>query len=691
MPNFKNPNEYPNDYHNGKRTTPPNFLYQDNPDQYGQNLSQVSQNNFSNYQNQSQNSYPNVPPNYQSIPQYNNPNNSNSYFQVGSANATETVEIKKENPVWVVFLLAKWWLILLVTVLITLSFVGVYVILNQKPEEPIGSFNNVSATISGPTTLAKGIPQNWKIVIENREDTAIQQVELRLQFDKSFEFIKAISPRPFTPRGDIYKIARLDAPGQGISQAIIEIQGTTKGDIDEEIILKGVVSYTPDKLVNLQNAGKLPAGQNVRKSISTTTARTLTTAPQITIEMMTDNQVVQNGGEVELNVFFTNTSEQELKDLKVRMNYPDRGAFVYTASELISSNTSPIKTIPDDGNNIWFIPSLQRLQKQTLKIRGNVSGANGVKLTFSADLGIRSGSDYSTITQRVKDITIASQPIIANTFIEGKSGASFRPGEVINVVISYENRGTVPLRNVEIFGFLDDPASVLDWSQAKFIGGDRGNLNNNVVQWRGSNVNQLINLGTRVKGQLRYSVKVKDDDKFLQPGRKQNDYTITPKVQVQADNLQQTEFSGDTYKAQGGLMFEQKITDRGPEPGQINKRRFNVIWTFKTLQNNVNEVTVNTRTALPPNAWVASSITPVALVPQLSYDSTSGQITWKPNKIPGYAGLSTPVVTIGFDLIVESQTTNFNGIELFETNRITGTDEYTGQRYDQNGPAGKAN
>ena len=88
MPNFKNPNEYPNDYHNGKRTTPPNFLYQDNPDQYGQNLSQVSQNNFSNYQNQSQNSYPNVPPNYQSIPQYNNPNNSNSYFQVGSANAT---------------------------------------------------------------------------------------------------------------------------------------------------------------------------------------------------------------------------------------------------------------------------------------------------------------------------------------------------------------------------------------------------------------------------------------------------------------------------------------------------------------------------------------------------------------------------------------------------------------------------
>lgn len=658
--------------------------------QFGQNNSNLNQNsNQINNQNTNFNN-PNFEPNSgQNTDNYTN-STSNSYFQVGEPTMVIVEKEKKPSPAWVIFILAKWWLILLVVLGLTLSFVGVYVIFNQKPAEQIGSFNNVAATIEAPQTLAKGIPETWKIIIENKENTAIQQLEIRLTFDKSFEFIKAISPTPDVPRGDIYRITRLDPPGQGISQAIIEIQGTTKGNIDEEIIMTGQISYTPDKLIALENAGQLPSGQKTRRTISTTTARTRTTAAQVTIDMNPTNQVVQNGGEAEMNITFANTSEREIRDLKVRLNYPDKGAFVYTGSELISNSTEKVKNVPDDSNNIWFIPNLSRLQKQTLKVRGIVTGADSVKLTFSADLGIRSGNDYPTINSATKDVTIATQPILSNTSIEGKSGnAVFRPGEVLNIIINYENKGTVPLRNVEIFGFVEDPANLLDWAQAQFVGGDRGNLNNNTVQWRGSNVSQLVNLGTQVKGQVRYSVKVKDSQTFLQTSRKQNDYIIIPKVQIRADNLQQVEFAGNTYKSQGGLMFEQKITDRGPEPGQTNKRRFNVIWTFKTLQNQVNEVVVNTRTSLPPNTWVQSSITPISRVPELSYDPKNGNITWSPNKIPSYTGISSPIVTIGFDLIVETQSnSNFGGINLFETPKISGTDEVTGQRYDQDGTAG---
>ena len=720
MPNSNQDQQ--NNYQNFEQNwqNPPPNLYNSNNSSTNSNSSQNSQNknqfsnsqptnlqqfqeNSKNYKQSSNNFDTKTNPNFQNNPNFNYAQNNqiqgnlnqevpNSYFRVSEPEVIIVEKKVKTSPAWMVLALAKWWLILLIVLGLTLSVVGVYVIINQKPAEQISSFNNVSATIEAPASLAKGIPENWKIIIENKENTAIQQLEIRLNFDKSFEFIKAISPSPDVPRGDIYKIARLDPIGQGISQTIIEIQGTTKGNIDEEIVMDGTVSYTPDKLVTLENAGQLPAGQNVRRTIKTTMARTRTTAAQITIEMTATNQVVQNGGEAEINVTFVNTSEREIRDLKVRMNYPDKGAFVYTGSELITSSTDRVKNIPDDSNNIWLIPNLSRLQKQTLKIRGNVSGADGVKLTFGTDLGIKSGKDYPTINQAVKDITIATQPILVNTSIENKSGgANFRPGEVVNIVINYENKGTVPLRNVELFGFVDDPANILDWTQAQFVGGDRGNLNNKVVQWRGSNVSQLVNLGTQVKGQVRYSVKVKDTETFLQTGRKQNDYILIPKVQVRADNLQQIEFAGSTYKAQGGLTFEQKITDRGPEPGQINKRRYNIIWTFKSLQNNVNEVTVTTRSSLPPNSWVQSSITPIALVPQLNYDLRNGNISWTPSKIPAYTGISSPIVTIGFDLIVESQTTSFNGINLFEPTKITGTDEVTGQRYDQNGPIGLPN
>ena len=78
-------------------------------------------------------------------------------------------------------------------------------------------------------------------------------------------------------------------------------------------------------------------------------------------------------------------------------------------------------------------------------------------------------------------------------------------------------------------------------------------------------------------------------------------------------------------------------------------------------------------------------------MPQLNYDQRNGNISWTPSKIPAYTGISSPIVTIGFDLIVESQTTSFNGINLFEPTKITGTDEVTGQRYDQNGPIGLPN
>jgi hypothetical protein len=678
---------------------------QNGQNQFGQNNSNLNQNsnqinnqntNFNNpnFDSNSGQNTDNYNGNYSltSSPDINSnlPNNSNSYFQIGEPQVVIVEKKVEPTAAWKIFFIAKWWLILLIVLGLTLSFVGVYVVFNQKPAEQIGTFNNVAATIEAPQTLAKGIPETWKIIIENKENTAIQQLEIRLTFDKSFEFIKAISPTPDVPRGDIYKIARLDPLGQGISQAIIEIQGTTKGNIDEEIVMTGQVSYTPDKLIALENAGQLPSGQKTRRTISTTTVRTRTTAAQVTIDMNPTNQVVQNGGEAEMNITFANTSEREIRDLKVRMNYPDKGAFVYTGSELISSSTEKVKNVPDDSNNIWFIPNLSRLQKQTLKVRGVVTGADSVKLTFSADLGIRSGNDYPTINSATKDVTIATQPILSNTTIEGKSGnAIFRPGEVLNIVINYENKGTVPLRNVEIFGFVEDPAGLLDWTQAQFVGGDRGNLNNNTVQWRGSNVNQLVNLGTQVKGQVRYSVKVKDSQTFLQTGRKQNDYIIIPKVQIRADNLQQIEFAGNTYKSQGGLTFEQKITDRGPEPGQTNKRRFNVIWTFKTLQNQVNEVVVNTRTSLPPNTWVQSSITPISRVPELNYDPKNGNISWTPNKIPSYTGISSPIVTIGFDLIVEVQSnSNFGGINLFEVPKISGTDEVTNQRYDQDGQAG---
>ena len=232
MPNSNQDQQ--NNYQNSEQNwqNPPPNLYNSNNSSTNSNSGQNSQNknqfsnsqptnsqqfqeNSNNYKQSSNNFDTKNNPNFQNNPNFNYAQNNqiqgnlnqevpNSYFRVSEPDVIIVENKVKTSPAWMVLALAKWWLILLIVLGLTLSVVGVYVIINQKPAEQIGSFNNVSATIEAPASLAKGIPENWKIIIENKENTAIQQLEIRLNFDKSFEFINAISPSPDVPRGDTY-------------------------------------------------------------------------------------------------------------------------------------------------------------------------------------------------------------------------------------------------------------------------------------------------------------------------------------------------------------------------------------------------------------------------------------------------------------------------------------------------------
>jgi hypothetical protein len=587
-------------------------------------------------------------------------------------------------------ILKKWWLVLLVTSAIAVLFVGIFAffVLNRGTEV-VGSLNNVATKIDAPDSLSKGTPETWKVTIENREKTALQNVVVELEFDSNFEFIKSISPSPDRPQGDKYTIARLDANGEGIYQATIQFQGTTKGNIDEEIIVKGKTSYTPDSLIRLQNQGRLPAGQSTRKTVIIPESKTKTTAARISLQMSSREDSVQNNGEAEVTVLFRNTSEREIRDLRIRMSYPQ--GFTYTGSELRSDNFSSAKTQPDDGNNIWNVTSLQRLSEQTLKTRGTVFGAGGVGLTFRVDIEIRNGDNWQSIATTTRDVIIASKPLVVSTKIDGKGGASlFRPGETLNVVINYENQGTNILKNVEILGSIDDPADLLDWSTAQFTGGDRGNIDNKVIRWGGNNVPQLTNLGVKVKGELRYTIKAKENADFIKSTKNQNEYILIPQAKAQAQSLQQIQTPGEIVKAKGDLIFEQKVNLLPADPNQSNKRKYQVIWTFKSLQSQVNQVTIKTRTTLPTNAWDPSSITPAIRNNEISYNPSSGEIIWNTAKVPSLAGISNTPVSISFNLTVELPTGGGSGdIELFKTTTINGTDDFTGEKYDKSGDGSK--
>jgi hypothetical protein len=624
------------------------------------------------YGNQQQNGY------YQNI---ENQLAQNPYFQVEQTPATPPVakegEPKPPGKFLIFsnlgdFLIKKWWLVLIFVILVSLVTVALYTFsLSQKT--PVSSYTKVESRIEGPATSPSGSPNTWKVVVQNRESVSIQQIEVKLNFDKSFKFSKKINPDPADISGTLYKFASLQPVGQGASDTIISFEGILNGNIDESTVMSGEVSYTPTPLINKPNS---------RITIPINPQKTVITAPEIKAELVAAQSTVQSGSDVELTLKFENLSERELTNLRIKMSYPDK-SFVYGSSELALSTISDTKTKPDDGNNIWYISSLPRLKSQTLKIKGVVNGAEGVKQTFIVDIGVKSGSDYNTLQSTSRDITITSQPLIISSTIANKDDTKlFAPGDDLNFEVVYQNKSNQTLSNLELFASIDDPADILDYNTLKY---PDGILNNRVIQWKSSGVKQLENLPPQGKSTLRYNIKVKSGDQFIKSGLNQSAYTLKPNVEGKALNIPQIRVEGNTYKATGALASEQSVKQITGVSLPSSQRLYEVTWSLKTRQNKVDNVAISTSTNLPPSAWNQNTVAPSSMSNKISYNPLNGTILWKPGTIDSYTGVTNQVVTVTFQLLVDvSAGGNFTGLEIIKPVSVEGIDNLTTQRYTSN-------
>lgn len=598
-----------------------------------------------------------------------------------SENLSKKAQTLKDKIV--TLLTTKWWVT--VSILVITALIGgiVFYFINRPPEYSSDAFLKVGGKIEAPSTSPSGSPDRWKIVIQNRESVPIKNIEVKLKFDKAFQYLKPINPDPATPTGELYKFDSLAGLGQGTSEVIIQFEGSLTGNIDENTIMSGTITYTPAPLSGTRNSTRTV-------SIAETTTRI--TAPQVKVTLTGTNDSVQNGSEIGIVGVFENLSEKDLKNIRITVDYPSGSNFVYTSSELVLKNTDT-KTTPDDGRNIWNIPVLPRLQSSTLSIKGNLFGADGVRQAFRIEISSQApDGSYKALAADIAEILVTSQPLIISTSIVGKDSArTFEPGETLTFSLNYENKSTTTIQNVELLAFIDDPANLLDYSTTNFFGGNIGTLNNGVIQWRGSGVPQLITLTPQVSGSVQYSIKVKSGDAFIASSLNQSGYTIRPRAQAKATNIQQFEVGGDLYQAKGAIEFSQKIEELPKDQTQQNKHQFKVNWEIRTRQSQVNDVKVETITTLPPTSWDQVSITPSENSSQLVYDPLNGKITWRPGNVIGYTGIANPVVTISFVLtVIVPSNSSLSAIDLYNELSLVGVDDFSGERYSQRYPKTKA-
>ncbi len=608
--------------------------------------------------------------------QQNNDNNSdlieNQYFgidQQQTSNKTSKVNAFDKIKT---FLIKKWWLVLLLLIGISLLFLGIWANIT-KPQTTNNtnlnnSFTNVKGVINGPSNLSQGTPSEWQIEIENFESVPITNITVELDFDTDFQFLKEVSPSSENANGTLYKIARLDQYGGRVSNTKIIFQGVLIGRTDVETKMNGKITYQAEINGRLSNLLSV----NLRES------RTKITNPEIDLTMIPTVEEVQNNGQAELTVKIRNTTDKEIKDLQLVIEYPTgQNNFTYTSSSYTFSNITNPVTTPTYGNNTWEVKRIAGGSEHILKVSGKVIGSDNTKLNFKASLSIKANKEYRVIKETLKSITIISQPITISTKIQGKTETSvFIPGETLTFEVTYKNDSNRTINNLILIAGVEDIANLLDFSTLDFNSGERGVKTGNQLTWKSPQLVQLQTIRPNTGATYTFSVKVKEEDKFLNLNLDQTKYVIRSNLSATAQGLEQISISSPFYKAKGKLeFFQDNVVFKGKNITN-NKEIYTVTWRIRSWQNEIRDVRLKTISTLDSSSWL-DRIVPETSKSNISYNPLNGEIIWNVGTIPSYTGRKVAEIVISFDLEVSKEDSK----ELTKAPEVVGTDLFTGENY----------
>jgi hypothetical protein len=662
----------------------PNPVYQQPTQIYPQQLTpQYQTNPYPQQPIYPQNQQQYIQPNY-TQPQAYNYSQPNSDFSTTFVDPNAPIAPKEEKPKFTFDFkkfVSKYWKFPAAIVLIFSLLGGGFLAFKRfsPPENDPTKFLNVTSEIEAPKSLSQGNPGEWTIKINNNEETSVENLEVELKYDDSFQFIKGVSQPPENLTGNIFKITRLGGVSSGESSGLIKIQGLVTGQVDLDSVMQGRVSYTPSAIASQKDSLRV---------VDIIPSRTKITSPEIKLTIEPSVGSIQNGGEISFVIKVKNTKQQDYQDLKLRMNYPSGNTFAYSSSQFTNDDTGSKTETPDDGDDTWLISRLPGLSEQTLILKGNVNVKSQQKISFGAELSLKTDkSNYQTLNKVYKDITVSSETLALSTNID-KEDKTFVPGERLKFVINYENKSQTVIKNAEILASIEDKANLLDLKTISFVGGSRPYEINNQIQWTGNNTPQLVTVGPSATGKIEYEVEVKKN--VLREKLSQGDYIIRPNVSMKAINLQDVSTAGDVYKMRSNLGF----VSTQPEEVKIakstnaNRKKYKMSWILTSEQNQIDNLIVKSSTKLPPATWQSTLISPTEQAKNLSYNPSNGEIVWKVDKLEPYTGKEGKnQAMINFEIVLELQ--NQSGLVLLEAPTVSATDNFTGSVFSITGEESK--
>jgi hypothetical protein len=492
------------------------------------------------------------------------------------------------------------------------------------------SASNIDISISGPVSIPGGEEVSFDVKVVNKNNVDLMVADLEVEFPEG-----TINPNTPSQEMRVYRELLGDIPAGGTVEK--NIKAIIFGEENLQKTITFNVTYKVKGSTSLFTKNK--------------TYDILLNSSPIVMNVSTFKEIT-SGQEFDITVNLKSNSQQTLKNILVKSQYP----FGYTFN---SSNIPPLA-----GNTTWRLGDIAPGAERKVVIRGVLKGENTDARVFKFEVGAQSSTDpkaigtpYMTAEQH---ITIEKPFISTQISIDNDEGTGDYPGEADKqrrVKILWFNNLSTSVSNVEITAKLSGSAY------------DRGSVfpddgyyrsSDNQIIWNQQTNPELASVGAGDSGSVSFVITPKDTRTGASP---LINPVITIAANIKGDRVGQGSVPTVTSVATRNIRVASNVslsgrvvrnmgpfTNTGPIPPQVDRiTTYTILWNVDNTSNPVSNAKVVA--TLPPNVKWVGPVDPAR--EDISYDENSSTITWNVGTVSTYTRSTSKTRAVAFQISLE--------------------------------------
>lgn len=529
----------------------------------------------------------------------------------------------------------------------------------------IVSSRNVSILVDGPASVGAGEEASFRVVIENKNNTALEFSDLLVEFPSGTRVAKNLEEELTRFRTSLGTIG----PNKTITETVDAALFGQEGD-EKEIAI--TLEYR--------------AADSNAIFVAEKTYRVHISSSPFTLRAVAPDEVSAKQ-EFSLAVEIASQTDEAVQNVLISVDYPFGFSFIDSS------------LAPSFGNNTWSLGDLPKGGSRTVTIRGILEGQDGDERVFRIEGGLADASNTKKLGvvygTSLKTIRIVRPSLGVSSSLGGNSAdeVAVTAGRRVDAEVSLTNNTPTKILDARVAVTLS--GEVLEKASVAAPAGFYRSIDNTVI-WDKTSVAALNEIAPGADVRLFFSfaplsplftgVRIKNPvlalDIVAEGKHIGNDGVLKD---VRIETSQAAKVNSDIRLTQRAAYYEGPFGNSGPIPPKAEvETTYTVFWTIVNTANDVEGAAVTAR--LPAYMRWIGAVSPSG--ERVSYDPDLRIVTWRAGNVLAWRGVASLPHEAAFQVgLLPSVSQIGRAPVLIEEATFSGTDEFTGAALSDKSPA----